>query len=785
MPIFNTYPVASGVGPEDTFLIWQKSTNLVKQVSHGTIDNTYNAQSVQALRDLDVSIFVTGDCVTVSGYYGLGDGGGGDFVYSSTSSAVDNGGTIFNPTVGGGAWLRIYTSFISVDWFGAKGDGSTDDAAAIALALDALPDSGLLSFNGEKTYLTKTGVNITNNAITLDGNGCTITSDLAVNWKKFYLNGNRNCTIKNFNFKCLAVTGADFAPGVVNVIESFGSRIEGCSFDSIYGCGVYVYGTSEATTVIHNIFTNCFLGVFSDDDGSGHRPISTHIINNSFSRGLGTTSTSFSGAIKFSGTGTIASICNHVISSNSITGCGEMGIEIQSMVNDVAITGNTISLVGYGISVSGCNRVSVSGNSVKDCSTYGIELASSANHVSVSGNSVTSSTRTHVGIAISSFSAHVSVTGNVLLGWDTAIAMDQATYCTIESNVMKLAGGSIMLIKSTQIVSVTGNTMVGDGSTANFFFLDSTNASVERINISGNTLSGSVTNNGITLYSTANTIEDVSVSDNNVAGAVCPGGLWSGGGSSSPITRLLRIRSLNNIGNGTGGFQTSLNMPSYSVSTNTAFFYEYYYFEQSIIYVNAVAGDLGYQLPDATGLGGWEITITKSDSSSNNVMVTSYNNRTIAGSLSYVINNQYSYVKVRSDGTNWAIVSQRTATYASALRSQPSAISLTNNTQATVLTLPLPPGEWDVEGSLIFGYTGATTTGATGFVYPNLSPALDGSEVVSGFALTTSSAGNGITIPRRKMTVTTTPTTNVYLLAQCSFSAGAVTAAGSITARRV
>jgi len=82
---------------------------------------------------------------TLLGFYAPGDGGGGQFYWDSTSTATPNIGTVVQPTatVGAGRWLRVFDEgAVSVKWFGAKGDGATDVAAAFQGAFDYVNSIG-------------------------------------------------------------------------------------------------------------------------------------------------------------------------------------------------------------------------------------------------------------------------------------------------------------------------------------------------------------------------------------------------------------------------------------------------------------------------------------------------------------------------------------------------------------------------------------------------------------------------------------------------------------------
>ncbi len=65
------------------------------------------------------------------------DGGGGEFLWDTTSTETDNGGTIIKVTaITTGRWIRIYSGFINIKWFGVTGDSITDQSTENQAALD-------------------------------------------------------------------------------------------------------------------------------------------------------------------------------------------------------------------------------------------------------------------------------------------------------------------------------------------------------------------------------------------------------------------------------------------------------------------------------------------------------------------------------------------------------------------------------------------------------------------------------------------------------------------------
>jgi hypothetical protein len=97
--------------------------------------------SVAELRALPAGVF---RCVQSLGYHEPGDGGGGEFFWDAASSESGNGGTIIvpasNPATG--RWKRVVEGELSVKWFGARGNGTTDDTVAIQDTEDVAAEVG-------------------------------------------------------------------------------------------------------------------------------------------------------------------------------------------------------------------------------------------------------------------------------------------------------------------------------------------------------------------------------------------------------------------------------------------------------------------------------------------------------------------------------------------------------------------------------------------------------------------------------------------------------------------
>jgi hypothetical protein len=80
---------------------------------------------------------------------------GSRFVYERENSTTPVDGGLLLASAAGGRWKREIAAgeAVSVDWFGAMGDGVTDDSTAINRALQAAGEGAVIEFTPGKTYL--------------------------------------------------------------------------------------------------------------------------------------------------------------------------------------------------------------------------------------------------------------------------------------------------------------------------------------------------------------------------------------------------------------------------------------------------------------------------------------------------------------------------------------------------------------------------------------------------------------------------------------------------------
>lgn len=264
---------------------------------------------------------------------------GGTFIYDATKSAVNNGGTIFD------GWVRQFSGAVNVKWFGAKGDGVTDDTAAIRNAISIKGDIFIPRAVFGVVGLTIEAID----DFTIYGEG------------ELYLLDNSNTpVIKLINCTNFIIDGLSINGNKLNQTYT-GVRTD--------HSGIYVLGNSTSRfSIVNNRINSNLSGAGILTITGGSQKSYGYIANNRIYN-AGTVTVPSDGMFVNSGWTTIE--------NNYIINASDYGIAAD-YAEKLTITNNKISTVLVGIGVLGANFWDVSGNTIEDA---GLGIA-----VTLSGN---------------------------------------------------------------------------------------------------------------------------------------------------------------------------------------------------------------------------------------------------------------------------------------------------------------------------------------------------------------------------------------------------------------
>lgn len=251
--------------------------------------NAVAVSSMANLRLISTAGFVNGSTVSLSGFYAPGDGGGGGFVWESTDTSTDNGGTVIQVTgITTGRLHRIMPSSnygtqlpnttLDIRWFGAIPDVTTDCTPGIAAAENS---AIFMSSNETPTlyapagqYLLKTKLNFSTGSFgsfTIKGDGrdatifiCAFTSSDTTMWDL----GNfaTLVSIRDCGFKFQ--TGSTILPQYIYVHNLHELDIDNLRASNFSGTFINV-ATIGAWSHINNVMTANVTGTQLFINGTG------------------------------------------------------------------------------------------------------------------------------------------------------------------------------------------------------------------------------------------------------------------------------------------------------------------------------------------------------------------------------------------------------------------------------------------------------------------------------------------------------------------------------------
>ncbi len=264
---------------------------------------------------------------------------GGTFVYDSTQSAVNNGGTVFN------GWIRQYAGAVNVKWFGAKGDydgtnatSCFDNTNAIQSALNVAKSEVFIE-KADSSYAHKNIITV--DSKTLSSNGATLTAidDSADLLHSLLLTGTKPELL-----------------GFVLDTNWTGARSSKTSAQKVVVNNAYNYIVKECS-----ITGSAASGIYSNNSDEGY------IINNKVSNTLA------------DGIHNTNAVTNAKIYGNTVLGSGDDCIAVVSYDNgyavcrNIQITNNTVENgLARGIAVDGGDTIIISNNIVINPKASGI-----------------------------------------------------------------------------------------------------------------------------------------------------------------------------------------------------------------------------------------------------------------------------------------------------------------------------------------------------------------------------------------------------------------------------
>ena len=501
----------------------------------------------------------------------------------------------FTPTGAVNRTINLKLSdMVSVKDFGATGNGTTDDTAAIQAAWN----SGLPIYHPAGNY-------VISSALTLGGTVSQLKFDSGATFKttatfafgtlsndQYVINitSTSSFNIDGLNLNC-SVFPSNYADGILVSTNAIGN-LNNLNFVTVQGWGVVVLSLNAGTKVTNSYFSDCGYVNGANIRGSilsygNYTNVNQCTVLNSKAKGIaiggiGSSATNniVNGTIDNSGTGIYVLDMAVIgpsyqtqsvkIVGNTINNCKENAIKVTQNVIDFIVANNTIvHTTTFGTTSAifcyGSSYGAVTGNQIRITSTNGqpgiVTQYDSVNTINPSNITITAN-EIHSATTVSNYSSGVeyncgilllgnvpgnttyaiTITGNCVNNTRVSIAIYTAINAIINSNTISTYQG--MIVSNGE--GVIGNNDIY--SSAEGIVLNGTNS----INIIGNRINYSLTTAAIGVSITTTTSNNLIISNNYIFGKVQNSSTSAGISTTGSGTTKNVIISSNILGFSTG-----------------------------------------------------------------------------------------------------------------------------------------------------------------------------------------------------------------------------------------
>ncbi|MGN6639741.1 MAG: glycosyl hydrolase family 28-related protein [Mucilaginibacter sp.] len=438
--------------------------------------------SINALKTVSIPGSVGDQIAQLTGYNVPGDGGGGTFYWAASITGLDNGGTIIQSTAASGSWIRIYSGPINVRWFGALGNGTTDDTAAINKALSAAT-SGEVIFGYGGTYVATGSLNL-NYPVTVNLNNCTIqfNAPTTTNAGAFAV-ASDNVTIRNGTINGTFLPGSvpsspGLGPnGIRNPSGKSNLRVDSVTIQNLHNSGILAPGGPFLRVLNSSVINTGYISLFCQ---SSLATVDAGMIRGSiFDRSAIPPGNIVQPVISVRGNASPDIVNNLIFSGNKVVtavspaqhsaACMEARLTVNSVLNNNVYVSGAI-----GLSIVGSHHVAATGN-ICNGGILGLEIASGSYTVLTASIADGNSQANTIGMMIDGYS----------VGTVPGIP---ATYNTASSNnVVNVTSSAVQIYRGSSNNNLIGGVLTEASGTAGINILGAQSNLISGVLVNGNT----------------------------------------------------------------------------------------------------------------------------------------------------------------------------------------------------------------------------------------------------------------------------------------------------------